>query len=390
MQQKSPIQPAIVVVAHQRDRSLNRLLLSIAQADYQSYNNIDLIISIDYSNSFQVAQVAHDFIWQFGSKQVIVHKKSLGLRGHILFCGDLTYQYGSVIILEDDLLVSPQFYRYTIAALNFYQNCHCISGISLYSYHYNEYAKMRFIPLDDGYDNYFIQSATSWGQAWTKQQWNDFRNWEKSYGKIPINQHDIVPETIINRWSVQSWKKYFIKYMILEDKYFVIPRYSLTTNFGTLGTNFPINTHNLQVPLLMPKKQRQWNFCHLQDSGAVYDAHYEIYPYCLYSYNPSLAEFEWECDLYGTKNYYKVKKQYILTLRNSIQPIKSFDLCLIPQELNLAFALKGKFFCLTKKADCRKLNYRKKLAQYICLNQDAGIKRFTALAIDTILKKIGM
>ncbi len=390
LQENSINKPAIVIVAHKRDKSLKRLLSSIAQANYEQYNDIDLIISIDRSDSPNVAQVAHDFIWKFGTKQVIVHKNSLGLRGNILFCGDLTYYYDSVIILEDDLLVSPLFYKYSVEALKFYQNCDHISGISLYSYHYNEYAKIRFIPLDDGYDNYFIQSATSWGQAWTKPQWDNFRNWYKSYGNIPINKDDIVPETIINRWSAQSWKKYFIKYMILEDKYFVVPRFSLTTNFGNLGNHVLINTNNLQVPLLMQKNQQEWNFCYLENSGAVYDAHYEIRPYCLYSYNPSLAKLEWECDLYGTKNYHKITKEYVLTIRHSIEPINSYSLGLIPQELNIALKLQGDFFCLTKKEDCKTIKYRKKLAQYICLNQDAGIKRFAALAIDTTLKRLSI
>lgn len=383
-------QPAIVIVAHKRDKSLKRLLDSVAQANYESYCDIDLIISIDQSDCLSVVQVARDFEWNFGRKQVIVHQKKLGLKGNVFFCGDLTYEYDSIILLEDDLLVSSLFYHYTVEALNFYKNCPRISGISLYSYHYNEYAKMRFIPLDDGYDNYFIQSATSWGQAWTKQQWDDFKSWYQIYGDIPITREDIVPDTIINRWSEQSWKKYFIKYMILENKYFVIPRTSLSTNFSDIGTHMTASNSNLQVPLLMNKQPLKWNFCNLNSSGAIYDSHYEINPCCLYIYNSSFAELKLEIDLYGTKNLHKINSKYFLTIRDSKQPIDKYNLSLIPQELNIAFSLKGDFFCLSKKDDCQSVKYRKKLAQYICLNQNAGIKRFMAISINNALKKLGI
>jgi hypothetical protein len=227
------IKPAIAIAAYNRPDSLARLLHSIAQADYTGYDDISLIISIDNSPVTEVSEIANNFIWKYGSKKVIKHEKNIGLKANIFFCGDLTEKYKSVIVLEDDLFVSSAFYDYTCQAIKFYNNSDKVTGISLYSYDFNEYAKMRFIPLHDGFDNYFLQSATSWGQAWTWRQWKNFKNWYECNSSV--SENDPLPENVIN-WKENSWKKHYIKYMVINKKYFVIPRISLTTNFAELGT----------------------------------------------------------------------------------------------------------------------------------------------------------
>ena len=385
MLENTIIKPAIIVVAYNRPLSLQRLLNSLALADYTEYAPITLIISIDYSNSSEVISIAENFSWQFGLKEIITHPQNLGLKNHIIFCGDLTEKYQSVIILEDDLVVSPAFYDYTCQALNYFQGQSNISGISLYSYFHNEYAQIRFMPLDDGFDNYFLQSATSWGQAWTKKQWQDFKNWYKIHQLIPITYQDKIPETVVG-WSNKSWKKYFIKYMILTKKYFVIPRISLTTNYSEAGANILSKHDNYHSYLLLQNKK--FNFSDFNYSQAIYDAHYELESRSLYQYLPWLKKYNVEFDLYGTKNLTRLESEYLITIRDSQNPINSYPLELIPPELNVAFDLPGKFFHLTKLTDCKAISPRKKLAQYINLHQYAGIKRYTALALYSLIEKI--
>lgn len=380
------IKPAIVLVAYNRPDSLKRLLKSLAQADYTGYEGIPLVISIDYSDCTQVSKLADNFSWEFGSKEIIKHEKNLGLKAHIISCGDLTQKYDAVIVLEDDLLVSPAFYDYTCKAINFYKSSFYVSGISLYSYEFNEYARMRFIPLDDGFDNYFLQSATSWGQAWTREQWHQFKHWYELYGSLPIDQEAPLPEDILNKWSERSWKKYFIWYMILEKKYFVVPRVSLTTNFADIGSHLKIKTNNYQVSLIMNKKQ--YNFSQINESKAIYDSHYEMEPACLKFYNKSLENFNFECDFSGTKNLKKVKSDYLITIRNSLKSVVSYKLELLPNELNVIYDNYGDFFNLSRVQDCQSLDIKKKLFQYKCINQDAGVKRFASLFTYDLIERI--
>lgn len=99
--------PAIVVVAYNRPLSVTRLLNSLSKAKYL-VDNITLVISIDFENSDkhrEVVKVVNDFEWKHGQKQIIQYEKNIGLKNHIISCGDLTEVYGSIILLEDDLVV---------------------------------------------------------------------------------------------------------------------------------------------------------------------------------------------------------------------------------------------------------------------------------------------
>ena len=110
--------PAIVVVGYSRPDTLKRLLQSVGNATYHD-SDIDLIISLDKAdNEEDVVKVANDFEWRFGKKTIRRFPERQGLRKHIIQCGDLTEKYGAVIILEDDLLVAPDYYEYVKAALD--------------------------------------------------------------------------------------------------------------------------------------------------------------------------------------------------------------------------------------------------------------------------------
>jgi len=106
----------VIVVAYDRPEPLKRLLRSINKAIYE--HPVKLIISVDYKKNNDVIGVVNDFDWGHGSKEIIEHEKNLGLREHILFCGDLVRDYDGVIILEDDLYVSPFFINMPWMQLN--------------------------------------------------------------------------------------------------------------------------------------------------------------------------------------------------------------------------------------------------------------------------------
>ena len=102
----------LVVVGYNRADALRRVLRSLEKADY-IYSDVRLVISLDYSGKEDVIQTAEGFVWKYGEKIVLRRPKRLGLRRHIISCGDLTEKYGAVMILEDDLYVSPDFYNYS-------------------------------------------------------------------------------------------------------------------------------------------------------------------------------------------------------------------------------------------------------------------------------------
>ena len=342
--------PAIVVVANNRELSLQRLLDSLHRAVYPDLQ-IPLIISIDKNENPHVQEIAENFVWEHGEKQLYTHNQKLGLRKHIIACGNLSRSFEEVIILEDDLLVSPFFYTYTLDALSFFRHKSKIAGISLYAHPFNETAKTSFCPHMDGYDNYFMQLPSSWGQCWTRDRWNAFMSWYHINGQLPITDKDPLPANMIH-WPDSSWKKYFTKYMVEHNLYFCYPRTSLTTNFAEPGTHTKVKSPLFQTPLLTYEKQ--WKFCKLPESDSLYDPYCEIHPDILKRLEPSLVQYNFEVDLHGQKRIEKSSKEYFLTTRKCTEPIRSWSSDLVPPEENVILHVGGYKIFLAKKESCEK------------------------------------
>ena len=375
--------PVIVVVGFNRPNSLKRLLCSIDKAKYPEYP-IRLIISLDGGDNDAVTQTAYDFQWRYGEKEIKCYKERLGLKRHIVSCGDLTAQYEAVIILEDDMFVSPYFYYFAIEALKFYSGDDRISGISLYSHSYNETAKLPFYPVKDDSDVFFMQLPSSWGQVWTKQQWNDFKKWLDN--GVALTKRDNLPDNVI-KWSESSWKKLFFKYLYDTNKYFVYPRSSFCTNFSEKGIHMgePLNTYQV---ILQLSKSFDYRFKKLDESLAVYDAYCELLPEILNIFGKKLKNFNYEVDLYGTKDVNKIKRAYILTIRKSKSPIFTYSCQLKPKEMNIICDVNGEDIVLSKKGDviASKLKIHSKEFEYYY--EKKGIKELFIILFHRIFEKV--
>lgn len=378
------VNPTIVVIAFNRPQSLSRLLTSLDRAYYKSFN-VRLVISVDYSGSNDVINIAENFKWRFGEKEIIKRTIRLGLKNHILTCGDLVNLFDSIIMLEDDLYVSPYFYDYSIKSLEYFGNDENIAGISLYRHHFNETARFPFIPIEDGSDIFFLQIASSWGQIFWKEKWNQFRKWLNS--NIDIDKIQEMPLDVRN-WSIHSWKKYFIAYLILTSKYFVYPRISLTTNFSDAGQNIKKSHELEQVPILLGEKS-DWNFIKLNESLSVYDAHCEIKSYILKKLNPSIEKYDFLVDLYGTKNTNLQNNKYILTSKKIKNSIYTFGLKLKPFELNLILEIKGDFFRLVENKRYYSNLFDKIISTIALFNyfyRETSIRMYFLLLLSKIIK----
>lgn len=321
--------PAIVIVAFNRPKALDRLLKSIEGSKYDLMD-IPLVISIDGGTSDEVVKIANDFEWKFGEKELITHEKNLGLREHILQCGDLTEKFGSIIMLEEDCFVSPNFYYYGKHALDFYECDENVSGIALYSYSFNEGAQMPFNPFNDGKDVYFMQVPSSWGQAWTKKQWMAFK---KYYNEAPNILHGDRLPVNVKRWPESSWKKYFFKFVIDKNKFIVYPKISLTTNFGDIGTHYGKTTEKLQVPLDF--RTNGYSFISFDEAMVKYDAYFEILPE-LIGLPPNTI-----MDLFGTKELDLFDGEYVYSIKDCVNPIKTFGYQLKDNFLNIKYEIPG-------------------------------------------------
>jgi len=325
--------PTIVIPTFSRAHSLKRLLGSLSAARYPS--EARLVVSIDGGGSDDVARVAEQCQWPHGEKLVIRREKNLGVRQHLIVCGEMTEQYGSVIILEDDLFVAPSYYEYAKAALEHYADDPKIAGVGLCSINLNFWNWQPFVPFPDPYDVLFVQAIAPWGQVWSRRTWLSFRSWLE-------NEND---DRIDVPWlprKLRTWgpnlDRTMYKYVVETDRYFVHPKPGLLTNFCEAGAHFP-KMNDFQVPLALG--DREIKLCKFKESRAVYDAWFELEPRLLAKAHASLAQKTFSVDLFGTKDPANVSAPFMLTVKPAKTHLASFGLRMRPRELNVLYDIAG-------------------------------------------------
>lgn len=322
--------PAIVIIAYNRPESLKRVLRSVKDAKYPN-DNITLIISIDFWNTDNPCyNIADNFLWEFGEKKILRHETNLGLKQHVLQCGDLTQEYETVILLEDDVIVSPYFYYYAQDACSFYQHKDEVMGVGLFSHAYTGYAKLPFYPIKNGFDTYYGKWVITWGECFFKKQWKEFRQWY-DLEKHQLKYRASIPSQITN-WSDSSWSKYMDYYMDETDKYFVSPYEAYATNCADLGEHYQKATTAWQTSMQYGK--REFSFAEL-DTAVRYNFFFENMDEKRFRESLGILDGKLLIDLYGQcKNIEEY--DYCLSIRVlDYKIIKSFALTMRPIEQNV-------------------------------------------------------
>lgn len=78
---------------------------------------------------------------------------------------EIINQYGRVIVLEDDLVLMPNFLNFLNQGLDYYENNQKVMSVCGHS------CKVK-VPADYPYDAYFFTRSSSWGWATWKDRWN--------------------------------------------------------------------------------------------------------------------------------------------------------------------------------------------------------------------------
>jgi len=336
--------PAIVINAYNRPYALARLLTSLGRAHYPAGSKIPLVISLDPSEKTpEVRAVAEQFDWPHGPKNIIVHEQHLGLVRHFFACGDLSQTLGSIILLEDDEVVSPVFYLFAQQAMTFYAHDEAIGGVSLYALWFNGYTRQPFTPLPDEADVYFLQVPFTQGPAFTPSQWSGFRDWcaaQHADAGLADRMH---PAWF--RFPPNDWFPLLAKYLVATRRYFVCPRVSLVTNFGDTGTHFAQSTLFFQAPLQRGKAV----YClkPLAESAIVYDSFFELLPERLNRMTDCLHSYVYDVDLNAIKSRRNLPSEYVLTSRLCRKALYSFGKLMQPMEANVIDQVPGRgiYFC---------------------------------------------
>jgi len=323
---------AIVCVAYNRTDCLQRLLKSLERAYYPE--PATLIISIDKSNTDAVERMAGSYHWPHGELRVAKHEKNLGLRQHMLSLGKYFDDFDALVILEDDVTVAASYYLYVQACVEKYYSDSRIAGISLYSFSVDYQTNLPFTAAKSEFDVYLMNCAMSWGQVWMRPQWEQFITWYEGHSEN-FNLEHLPP--CLNQWPKSSWLKYHTRYCIEENKYFVFPYFSLSTNNADPGVNFDkVDTMfqaNMQLTL-----QTDYRLPDTEQAEVRYDGFYQ--PKYLGKYL-GIHEEDLCVDLFSNKPSC-LFRHFLLTNRPlPYKVVKSFALQLRPIEMNIICQREG-------------------------------------------------
>ncbi len=169
------------VLAYKRPESLARLLSSLKAAHYDG-DKVDLHLHIDAAataaDGEQVARVrklanAEQVSWQFGVATVDEAQKHRGLRDMWLQSWVPRTLSERALILEDDIELSPQFYRWLKSAHATYAGSKSLAGISLQRLAWAPSGR----PLNrlPGHVPLLSQTVSTWALSPSAEHWQGFQ-----------------------------------------------------------------------------------------------------------------------------------------------------------------------------------------------------------------------
>lgn len=336
--------PRTIVVGYRKEAGISRLLEKIFRAS-KIYKDLSVTISLDGGSSAEVKKVAekYSYLIGVGRCEIIQHESNLGLREHVLKCGDLAKKYGSIVVFEDDIYPDLHYFEYARRAIEYYSKFDEVSQIALYSPKYNETASLPFIPASTtGKSVYFMQLPCSWGQIWTRSQWSAFREWYEKNKAIDFSKCNEMPSNIA-KWSEKSWKKYYTLFLIRTNRYTAYPYRSYATNCGDPDGehsgrgNYFLNT---EIQDSYPSGG-DLNFADVDQSRDKYDSYMEPHPDSVRDKIP--ADYhDLSIDLYGTKSLSLLSQTaYAITSKPTTTVILQFPTSFKPIQKNLEFGFNG-------------------------------------------------
>jgi hypothetical protein len=380
--------PAVVIAAHRRPDALARLLASLGRASHPAGVPIPLVISIDPPSDPGVGEaveaVADGFDWRHGPKQVLRQPAPLGLTGNLLACGDLTARFGSIVFLEDDLVVSPVYYASTANLLAAYGADDRVALGCLYGLWFNGYTGDPFEPLDDGSDGFFLGVPYTQGLAFSDVQWARLR-------PAIVDHRSLEPDCRLHPAFLtlgdDEWFPRLANAIVASCRHVAFPRRSLVSGWGDTGTHFAAPTIRFQVALRRAGTADRW--APLDTAEAVYDPFFELEPTVLRRLAVDLDEVDFELDLTATKPRAAVGRPFVLTTRATWRSIRTYGLRVRPIEANVIDGVPGEAIHLAAVgdvdwSDAAARAARRRVEAYLARDRRPSIRRALAAGIAAV------
>lgn len=150
---------------------------------------------------------------------------------------EIVNEYGKVIVIEDDLVLMPNFLNYINQGLDYYENNKEVMSVCGHS------CKIK-TPRNYLYDTYFFTRSSSWGWGTWKDRWN-LVDWQlDNWDEVVANKNAFVKSQgsdvykMLRDWKLgknRSWAIRFCYSQFVHNRLSVIPNKSLVNNEGFNG-----------------------------------------------------------------------------------------------------------------------------------------------------------
>ena len=246
----------VLLFVYNRPFHTRKVIEALQVNEYSLQTN--LIIYSDASNdpfNLEVIQTRNYLknVGGFKSISIIERQENWGLAKNIIDgVTSRVNRYGKVIILEDDLVVSPYFLKYMNEALDLYEKEEKV--ISIHGY---VYPVKRTLP-----ETFFIKGADCWGWATWKRGWDLFcsdgkallKEIEKRNLKKEFDFNNSYPYCRMLRQKIPgkntSWAVRWYASAFLPNKLTLYPGRSLVNQIGMDGSGTHCSTNEMfDVPL---------------------------------------------------------------------------------------------------------------------------------------------
>ena len=208
---EEPVDLRIIVLTFNRSASLRKCLEGINSANYQGAT-VSLHVWIDRDPSTgridaDTDRVAQDFNFRFGSRFVHHQPRHVGILGQWLnswrplmasSIETTTRSQERAVFIEDDLTVSPYFWRWLKDAHRTYDSRVDISGYGL-SHPGISHAQGETLLVPTNNSVFLYRVICTWGFSPRAASWRDFQRWFYAEGTDP-SFAPLVPGILPSQW----------------------------------------------------------------------------------------------------------------------------------------------------------------------------------------------
>jgi hypothetical protein len=258
----------IVLFIYKRLDTLKRTIDAL-KSDIEA-NNSELFVFSDApkleKDIEKVSQIREYIKTVTGFKKITIieRRQNYGLAKSVITgVTEIVNQYEKVIVLEDDLIVMPNFLSFMNQALDYYANNEKIFSIS--GFHYN-----FMTPAGFQYDTYIVNRGCSWGWATWKNRWN-MTDWDiehyKNINSIKFKRSfsQLGSDLPLMLWKqkngyTDSWLIRWLYNQYIVNKLTVYPILSLVNNNGFDGDATHTTGFNRYKTTFMPKTKISFEF----------------------------------------------------------------------------------------------------------------------------------